>query len=228
MINKTILLFAYLGLIAINAQAQVHVGFIGGANFSTVYSDDPISTGVEGDTFSGFGLVLDIPISATLSVRAEPTYLTKGGTINVSDLGLLGQNIIEYNYLDIPLFVSYSFATPSLQPYVMAGTVLSYRVNSEDVRLIRPGEQFIVETEPLLKKFDIGAALGAGIRYPIGASSLFFQGRYTLGLYDIGHSAEVDVMTANGEFLSTELVDTDTIKNRSFLLSLGFTFPLGK
>ncbi len=217
-----------LSFITTVAFGQVRIGVLGGVNFSTVQSNDQASTGIDGNTFSGLGIILDVELTNNLSFRTEPSYITKGATINVMELGLAGQNIVEYDYLDVPLLAAYRFASGDLQPYVLIGAVLSYRASTEHARLIRPGEEFLVDADPVLKKFDAGATIGGGLSYPLGRSALFLQGRYTLGFYDIGKIAEADVMNAEGVLISRELIDAEQIRNRGFLLSIGFTVSLGR
>ena len=221
-------LFAGLMLFASTAIAQVKVGILGGANYSTITSDDPTDVGVEGNWLPGLGFVVTKDFSGGFGIRAEPSYVTKGATVNVSEFGVTGQNVFEYSYIDLPVMATYSFDVGPVAPYATGGAVFSYLVGTEDAHLVRESQTIFADLDPLLNQFDLGATVGAGVSLPVGRSSVFIQGRYSHGFMNFSQSAETEIMDENGNVLGTDFVDAFTTKNRGILFSAGFMIPVGR
>jgi hypothetical protein len=61
------------------------------------------------------------------------------------------------------------------------------------------------------KKVDVGAVVGAGLRFAAGSGHVLLEGRYTFGLANISDSGD----------------EEDSFKNGSGAVFVGYSFPIG-
>ena len=222
------LLIGALGalFIPLTAYSQVHVGLVGGVNVATLKDGDPDVVDVSSRTHFSLGGVVDVALGRGFSLRAEPTYLRKGGVSTESEDGVSGENEFLFSYLEVPLLLSYTFGAGPVRPYLTAGPSIGLFLDADDVVLRRPDGVFKADIDAVIERFDVGLALGSGVSYPVGRVTLFAQGRYTLGLANINHGGLVTIRDdVNDLSLEFELDPTD-IKTRGFQMMAGVTFRL--
>lgn len=207
------------------AAAQHRIGVIGGLNLADVdaeIQDQP--TEASSRTLFGIGGVVDLSLNRTFSLRLEPMYLQKGA----GKTELAVQPGVEWRakstVVELPLFLKAEFGQ-TFRPYVMAGPAIGILLNS-DVEARLSGVTFKGDAKEATKSIDVAAAFGAGVSYPVGQSSFFLEGRYSLGLTNTVKGGTFDIAAGPvvEEILWDE--DTDTIKNRGFQIMAGVTFPL--
>ncbi len=209
-----------------SAYSQVHVGLVGGVNVATMTDEDPDVVGVSSRTSFSLGVVVEVALRRGFSLRAEPTYLRKGAVETVSDGLISGENEFQFSYLEVPLLLSYTFSTGPVRPYLTAGPSVGLFLDADDAVLRRPDGVFKADMDAVVKRFDVGLALGSGVSYPVGRVTLFAQGRYTLGLTNINQGGLITIRDdVNDLPLELELDATDT-KTRGFQMMAGVTFRL--
>jgi opacity protein-like surface antigen len=209
--------------IALPASAQVKLGLIGGANLANLNGKDVDGTKFDfsGRTEFGVGGVLDVSLSENISLRFEPMYLQKGGETTVTDPDLgTATFALKAGYLEVPALLKIALGTSSIQPYLMAGPTIGFNLSS-NLEFSAAGISAELDAKEITKSTDFGLAFGAGVSFPAGASSIFMEGRYNLGLSDI---AKEGTLTFMGE----DLVSGDAeVKTRGVQIMAGISFPLG-
>ncbi len=223
--NKlNLFLVALLALfIALPASAQVKLGVIGGANLANLNGKDVDGTKFDfsGRTAFGVGGVLEVGLSENISLRFAPMYLQKGGEFTDTDPDLgTATFAFKAGYLEAPALLKVALGTSSIRPYLMAGPTLGFNLSS-NLEFSVPGISAKLDAKEITKSVDLGLAFGAGVSFPVGANSIFVEGRYALGLSDI---AKDDTL----KFMGEDLVSGDAeVKTRGLQIMAGVSFPLG-
>jgi len=224
MIKWNFLLAALLALfIALPAGAQVKLGVIGGANLANLNGKDVDGTKFDfsGRTAFGVGGVLDVGLSKNISLRFAPMYLQKGGETTVTDPDLgTATFAFKAGYLEAPALLKIALGTSRIRPYLMAGPTIGFNLSS-NLEFSAAGISAELDAKEITKSTDFGLALGAGVSFPAGTSSIFVEGCYTLGLSDIAKEGTL-------EFMGEDLVSGDAeVKTRGLQIMAGVSFPIG-
>lgn len=199
-ITATMFAFGFAGAPQAAAQQNM-VGVKGGfiaAEVTGDFADDFSSR-----TGFGFGGFLQVMVGPNFSIQPEALYLAKGASEDDAEVRL--------NYLQIPVLVQYHLPTPGVSPRVFAGPSLAFEVSCdiEDGSFSASCEDEGVDT----KSADFGLVFGAGVDIPAGGVVVTLDGRYDMGVTNIGEDAD-------------ELGDVE-IKNRAWELFAGVGFPFG-
>ncbi|MCI0693059.1 PorT family protein [candidate division KSB1 bacterium] len=223
--NKiNLVLVALLALfIALPAGAQVKLGVIGGVNFANLSGEEVDGTKIDfsSRTVLGVGGVLDVGLNENVALRFEPMYLQKGAELTETDPDL-GTATFAFKaaYLEVPVLLKIALGTSTTRPYLMAGPTIGFNLSSK-LELSALGISAEIDAKEITKSTDFGLAFGAGVSFPAGTSSIFVEGRYTLGLTDIAEAGAL-------EFMGDEIVSGDAdVKTRGFQIMGGIAFPLG-
>ena len=197
--------------------AQNRIGILGGLNSATLKADD--GSVYESRTFIGVGGVFDIHVGEKVVLRFEPMYLQKGALQTDSD----PEGKVKSSYFEIPVFMKFEFGE-DVKPYVIGGPTVGFLLSS-NVELEISGATFSGDLKPVYKSLDIGFGLGAGIDYPVGNLSIFFETRYTFGLTDFNKGGTVDMKWENVS--QPAVVGDSNVKNKGLQVMFGITFPFG-
>lgn len=191
--------------IAMPVAAQNAIGFTGGLNLASI-SVDPDGENI--GTLVGFGVggVLDLRLAENVMLHLQPMYLQKGAKDDTEG----SDDKLKFAYLEVPAMVKVAFGTSSARPYIMAGPAIGFLLSAK----ASSGDED-VDIKDFLKSTDFGLDFGAGVSIPAGNNSFFIEGRYELGLSDIGEDSD------------EEEDDGGSIKNKGIQIMAGFTFPLG-
>ncbi len=218
------LLVALLALfIALPANAQVKLGVIGGVNIANLNGEDVGGAKIDFSNRTAFGVggVLDVGLNENVALSFEPMYLQKGAEFSETDPDLGTATFTsKANYLEVPVLLKIAFGTGSARPYLMAGPTIGFNLSSK-FELSVPGFSAEIDADKVTKSTDFGLVGGAGVSFTAGTSSIFVEGRYSLGLSDIVEAGTLEFM---GEQLEFENVN---VKTRGFQIMGGITFPLG-
>ena len=202
-----LLLAAIICLAAAPAQGQTQFGVRGGLNYANAE--------VEGDLFSGeadaittwhAGLVAEYDISSWFTVQTGAWYSKKGFDVEENSLE------VRVNYVEIPIL--WIIKIPgNVQPRFQLGAVLSLEtacsLSGTGVNDQPCEEQSVIGINT--KGADTGVIFGGGVEFPFGPGSALIDVFYNIGLTNI---AEIN------EFV-------DSVKNRTWYLSLGYLLSLG-
>jgi hypothetical protein len=208
-----------LGAVPAAAQAGggMAFGIKGGALFSTasVSDDDGIDIGTY--TSFGGGVFLSIPLGG-VHLQPEALYLRKGASLSGEEVGD-GDLDLHLDYVEVPVLLVVPLGTGTgASPYVFGGGAVAVEAGCEftgeaegiSVTVDCDGGDD-VDLEFERKKVDVGAVVGAGLRFPAGSGHVLLEGRYTFGLTNISDSGD----------------DEDSFKNRSGAVFVGYSFPIG-
>jgi hypothetical protein len=205
--NRTITLFAALGLVAMLATSAaaidvIHAGVKGGmtvANMSTDPSDSELGDSRTGLAIGGY---VGIPLKATpFSIQPEALFTMKGDQEEAD--GVTGK--MKLDYIEIPVLAKASFMPQApAKPSLFLGPAVAYNLSAKTAvegGLLEGEYDMKDET----KSFDFGLVFGGGLDIPMGngARSLGIDVRYTYGLTntidaDTGAEAKNNVISIMG------------------------------
>jgi hypothetical protein len=216
--KKSFLHLAVSLLLIVSSYSQVKIsgGVLGGLNIANL-STDPEPSGISLDNLTGFGVggVFNFEFAGGFSIQAEPMYLQGGAQTTISEQGINVNLKLKVDYISIPVLFAYVFQTGEnqIKPYIYAGPDLGILV-SATASGEAGGITADLDIKDSLKTIDFSALFGAGVNIPVGANTIFVEGRYSLGLININ----------NSEFLSASSV---TIKTKGIQFFAGIRFPFG-
>ena len=204
---------------------------------STMMSFDGDNNGT--DRKSGFtlGVTYDYPIDAVpnLSVLGGLFYMSKGYEANGGDQKW------SANYLELQATAKYAYTLPilnnDLKAFALAGPYVAYGIGGK----LESPDMFYDDMSffDLAKRFDAGLVIGFGVEYK-RYSLTFRWGIGMVNIYDSDKTKDVEMEYDYQEYGSNHYTweefqriweeeyrytDFDeTIKNRSFMLTLGYRF----
>jgi hypothetical protein len=208
----TLLLLAVsLAATAVPAQAQeLTFGVRGGLNVATADVKGDLFTQDVG-TRTGFhgGILGYVDIGEWFAIQTEVMYSQKGFAKGNGDVSL------SVDYFEIPLLAVFKLRG-KISPHLYAGAVLGLenncKVASGDTKA--GCDEVIAENLglPRTKGADSGLMFGLGVEFDVGFAGLLLDAMYNYGLTDIAEPSE----------------EIDSIKTRTFYLSAGLVWPIGR
>ena len=186
---KKLLLFTAFAIFAFvnsNAQGEFRIGFKAGVNIASIGGDDTYGVGSLGSR-TGFhiGALVEVPITEKISIQPELLYSMKGSNLDFSS----GDTDIKLDYIDVPILGKY---------HIIEG--LSGELGPVIGVLVKADADDGDESEDIkeyYKSTDIGIAIGASYRLPMG---VFFSLRYNKGITDINDDPAFDGKNQNNVF----------------------------
>ena len=212
----------YFMVLALTASAQVHVGIIGGLNFSDIKGEGTSEREISDHTVFGVGVLFDLGLMNHLSLCMEPMVIEKSATGEEIDVNNPAIDL-KLLFVELPIFIKYSFGK-IVKPYFIAGPTLGYLLSSE-MSTEMGGITFNADTKSITEKLDVGIGFGGGVSFPVGLFSIFLEGRYTLGLRNINKGGDV-VVKAGPIVIPAHIEETDRMKTRGLQVMAGITFSL--
>ena len=227
--KNTIVFFTALLMIAFSFQinAQNTIGVRIGSHWANVNATDGLdnlTSNFESIRSTELAVFTEIPIMGGFSFQPEIAYTTKGFSLDTGvDLELFNVDLpvgayaeSRFNYIEMPLLGKYAFGDGPFKAYVTAGPSFGYATKGTlesrvNVLLdLKVGETNIDLEGNNFERFEIGAALGAGVEFETSFGKLFADARYKHGftqVYDIP-------------------ITEETVSNKGFALSVGFAVPM--
>ncbi len=206
-------------LVAAPASAQHYAGVVGGINLAKLAPEEE-SDQISSKLFPGVGAVLGIKLAEDTYLHVQPMYLQKGAKLEAADPqpGSL-EATLTTSYLEIPIFLKREFGSSTTRPYLLAGPTVGIMLKSvADFTLTDQEEE--VDLDDVTESYDVGIALGGGVSIPVQNNSVFFEGRYVLGLTDVLKEGTVEV-----DGVQQTLVGNASSRGLQF--KAGFTIPFG-
>ncbi|WP_199350997.1 porin family protein [Haliangium ochraceum] len=202
------------------------------------------------------GLSLGAYLSAQLAprwgVRAELRYSQRGARASreLSSFGGSEEDFeIPYDitfdlaYLELPLLVTYAIPYANgFTPYLFAGPDLALLLTADvDVEVSLPArdpmdpsvitlEQSTAteDVSELIAGFDVGATLGAGMKFPLSRGHFILDARATLAITQTAGGGQVDITIPTGaDSMSGDLavaLQPRNMRHRLFMLTAGYEF----
>lgn len=210
----TVLLILFLSITITTDLFAQKFSVQGGFTMSSVQSkDDDGSYSDEYSNRPGFhiGLLLDNPISESLTFQTGALLNTKGFKYEDSILGTDLEFSINPMYVDIPLMFKYGSYSPNTSNFFGAvggyfgiGVAGNAKVEGNGVSDSEDISWGSDESSDNLRRFDYGLSIGVGVE----TSTVIVSASYDLGLANIAVSHD------NGTVL----------RNRALKLTAGFKF----
>jgi hypothetical protein len=196
-----------------------------GVKFGLARSHADISQNIPGVTYramndlsAGIFLALDI-IGGQVGLQPEVNYIVKGFDVRETDRGEEVSSKYKVTYIEVPVLVYYRAPLRGkVKPGVYIGPYAGFAQKAKEVQTAF-GETEQRDLGDNLKGQDFGLLFGGNVGYRLGSLDLMLDVRYSIGFNTISQ----DIMDVAYEFR-----EDDTIKNRSFVVSLGVAFDLRK
>ena len=202
MLRFCLVLFVHLALtMPAGLSAQTTIGAKAGINLANVtFSSGGVSasadsrTGFVGGAFAQFGL------GSPLFIRPEVLYSSKGSESS-DDFETF---TLALDYLEVPVLIGAAFPleNSALKPQVFAGPAVGFLLSCDSGG---------TDCKDEAKSVDFGLVFGGGLEFALENLSLYFDGRYNLGLTNLDDSGEEDF----------------SAKNRVWQFMAGVGFPVG-
>ncbi|MCU0607876.1 MAG: PorT family protein [Candidatus Edwardsbacteria bacterium] len=176
-----------LVLLAAAAQAPCltpSFGLKGGLNASKFTGRDADGSQTHSDLVAG--VFVGVGVLAGLAIQPELLYSVKGDTETGTIYGYDATLIQKFSYIEVPVLLKYSFGS-GIIPSIYAGPAVSVLLSAESEFLYN-GMSAAVDLISYFKSTDVGLAVGAEIKLPIGLS---LEARYTTGLSSIGKETTI-------------------------------------
>lgn len=197
--------FSALLLVAVTfsgLHAQLAVGLKGGLNYNKVYTTENL--GAIAPNFTTLqevhtGLLLDIPVAGGFSLQPELNLITKGfGLRQGLDVPVFGIELplnaraeSRFRYVEMPLLAKYTVGQDVVQAYFVAGPTFGYATKGQIDTRANVLVEVDLGTLPLnldnidYERFEIGAAIGAGLQLNFGGLRAFADARYQRGFTEL-------------------------------------------
>jgi len=165
-------LLIFMTIILVSTTHAYGFKFMAGGHLSK-YAVEPEGAGVEWKNKMGFlvGGGIELFSVPYISLEIEGLYFRKGSKVEI--IGVEGDYTLDV--ISIPALVKVKIL-PGPSPYVLGGGEFSY---------ILTHKLDGVDIKNITKSYDYGIIFGAGYEMSMPGASLFFEGRYHLGLNNI-------------------------------------------
>jgi len=165
-------LLIFLTIILVSTTHAYGFKFMAGGHLSK-YAVEPEGAGVEWKNKMGFlvGGGIELLSVPHISLEIEGLYFRKGSKVEI--IGVEGDYTLDV--ISIPALVKVKIL-PGPSPYVLGGGEFSY---------ILTHKLDGVDIKNITKSYDYGVIFGAGYEMSMPGASLFFEGRYHLGVANI-------------------------------------------
>jgi len=165
-------LLIFLTIILVSTTHAYGFKFMAGGHLSK-YAVEPEGAGVEWKNKMGFlvGGGIELFSVPYISLEIEGLYFRKGSKVEI--IGVEGDYTLDV--ISIPALIKVKIM-PGPSPYVLAGGEFSY---------ILTHKLDDVDIKNTTKSIDYGVIFGAGYEMSMPGASLFFEGRYHLGVANI-------------------------------------------
>ena len=200
---KTFTLIFALVLTVNTVQAQINFGVRAGVNLANQTFEFG-SFSIEPDARVGLtlGVLANIGITEAFSIQPELNFIQKGSKTKEDLANFQEEQIIIFNYLEIPVLAKYTFASDAVDLSLLAGPSLGFGLSgSIEVAGVKDDIDW---DEDEVKQGDFGLNFGVGA----GFGNFFVDVRYQLGLTNLNDSDDDEI----------------TLKNKGINIGVGYMF----
>ena len=162
-----------------------------GLNLANV-SVDPDTEGFSFDAVTKFGVggIMLYPLSEVLDLQVEAMYLLKGSKAEFDFFGTVFEVELALAYLSVPVMARYNLGSEDTSPYYVVGPEFGFLLSAKSKF---DGEE--EDTKDDFKSLDLGLNIGAGVSMNMGATPMFAEVRYSLGLSNIEDNDDTTTKT---------------------------------
>lgn len=210
---RSALLTLLFCLLSVQATAQLELG----AGFGIAFARQSIEPDDNKDyTFRvapGVGVIWAYHLTDRLAIHSEPWYQPKG--TNIDSVGF-NFGFLDFDYIDLPVMLRYSFPVGKARPYVIGGVNAGYLLNvarkdvsGDEITVVNSSGAEIDLTERY-GEWDLGIVFGAGVLVPAGEQLLMVEAHWVHGVVDLDSNTDSDL----------------DMFNRGLIFRGGLLFPL--
>jgi hypothetical protein len=186
------------------ATPKISYGILGGVNLATATgSDIPNKANLVAYAFGGF---VRFPFDANWAIQTGVEYSVKGVKATDETVSPPVDMKLELKYIEVPVFLrGMTDLDPKVKWYGELGPVFSFK-SACTVTGTQGGVSVSMNCSDLgsFKSYDIGAAFGTGLEFPVNEQAFLVGARYNLGLVNVS--------------------DQGTNKNRTLQFLVGWKF----
>ena len=196
-----LVLFAMLVFIVIQPlQAQFSVGLLGNLSSSDISGSAPSKTKYTGRTGLGGGLILDYKITDEVTLSLQPMYIPKGTTVSYDLLSYEEERDsvdAKFSYITIPIMAKIK---ASKVAYVTGGFDIGYLQSAAATDINGDSEKDISDN---INSTDVSVNFGVGFTFEVASFNLFFEVRYSQGLFNASNYPENNDQDISSDFKNT-------------------------
>ena len=233
----TVVLISFLFVSVFSFAQTTSIGFFGGANFSSIngtyHAHGYGSTLIKSSTGMQFGLIFDYPLTESLSLYSDPSYIKKGfkyenDTEMVGGPGFHGEN--KFQYIQLPLTLKLKLFKSKVF-YIRSGLYMSFLLNANITDEFNyaphpdnpPTEYTDEEIKDQMNPTTLGFVMGMGADIPLSDKlNLIIDASYMMDISDAMKDTQAYYWGYNGKLYQT----VGNVRNRSFVLSAGLAFKI--
>ena len=181
-------------------QAQFSVGLLGDLSSSNISGSAPTETIYTGRTGLGGGLILDYKVTDEVTVSLQPMFLPKGTTISYDLLSYEEERDsvdAKFSYITIPIMAK---VKASKVVYVTGGFDVGFLQSATATNINVDGEKDISDN---INSTDVSVNFGVGFTFKVSSFNLFFEGRYSQGLFNASNYPEDNENDISSDFKNT-------------------------
>ena len=198
--KKLVIIFVFIFGFTQVSNAQFSVGLLGDLSSSNISGSAPSGTMYSGRTGLGGGLIFDYKVTDEVTISLQPMYLPKGTTISY-DLKSYEEERdsvdVKFSYVTIPIMVKVK-ATKVV--YVTSGFDVGFLQSATKTNINVDGEEDISDN---ISSTDISVNFGVGFTFKVGSFNLFFEGRYSQGLFNASKFTDDNENDISSDFKNT-------------------------
>lgn len=169
--------------------SQHKIGIQGGLNLSKLNGDVEANTKYTSKPGLNVGAYFDFDLSKNIYLSLQPSFSQEGTKIThkLEDVYEPIDSIkIKLNYLSLPVLLKVTSSNEKF--YALAGLETAKLLSSSQQAKEKASKPLETKIEP----WNFSIQFGAGIRIPLGISTLIFEARYSQGLNNITEESIVD------------------------------------
>lgn len=187
--KKVFLSLAFISAVSIASKAQMRFGVNAGATLANVkVKSDGVKVSYDSKIGFTVGGVAEMPINKQFSFLPAISFTQKGYKFNSDIAGFKTTSTATFNYVEIPLNVTYKMNAGPGKVFVGAGPSFAYAISGKNKTEVN-GQK---ETEKIkfgsgageVKAFDLGGNILAGYELSNGA---YIGLNYNMGFSDINN-----------------------------------------
>ncbi|MBK8983662.1 MAG: PorT family protein [Ignavibacteria bacterium] len=165
------------------SNAQTTVGFIGGLNLQSISGDAPQNASYGSKTGYMFGVTAETNVTKDVKIILQPNY-TLYQTIIEFDIGReepIDSMNVKMSYFRVPFFAKIEAFNGVT--YFLSGLDFGFLQDSKIQDINKTTDERDISDS--FEKFDLAAAFGVGVKFPVKRLIISAEGRYSQSLLNL-------------------------------------------
>jgi len=174
-------------------SSSLWLGAHAGADMGIILAIPPYEETITSKTGIAIGAELDYWFSDNFGISTGLAYVQKGAQENI-----IGEPYSDtYRYLQLPVLLKATFGSGAVKPYLFAGPEFGVKLSATSSGKFFGKDTTVDFPDSMMRNFNIGVFLGAGVSYAIAPETLvFLEAGYDYGVTNIyTHASASEVFT---------------------------------